>query len=170
MTRLLDCFYRGLLFGAALCMVATLIIIILGIAGRQFGFDIPGLDAYAGYAIAGALFLALPGTLRNGDHIRVTLVLNKLPEKPRKFAEVWCLLAASAISLYVAYFAIHLVRVSYLTHDVSQSNDMTALWIPQLAMALGCIGLAISFIETFILNIMGREPVINPAAELAHTE
>jgi TRAP-type C4-dicarboxylate transport system permease small subunit len=170
MTRILDYFYRGLLSGAALCMVATLIIVLLSIAGRQLGFNIPGLDAYAGYAIAGALFLALPCTLRNGDHIRVTLALNKLPEKARVVAEYWCLLAASAVSLYVAYYAVDLVWISHQMHDVSQSNDMTPLWIPQLAMALGCVGLAVAFIETLVLNITGREAVINSAAELARTE
>ncbi len=170
MGRLLDNFYRGLLWLAAVFMIATLVTILLGVAGRQFGFDIPGLDAYAGYSIAAALFLALPATLRNGDHIRVTLLLSKLHGAPRKFLDYWCLFAASGLSLYLAYYAVRLVWVSYITHDVSPSNDVTPLWIPQLTMAIGCIGLAVAFIEDLILKFLGEERVVQPAAEMARTE
>ena len=170
MKHLLDGFYRWLLYLAACFMIATLVTIVLGVAGRQFGFDIPGLDAYAGYSIAGALFLALPATLRNGDHIRVTLLLNKLRGLPRTIVDYWCLLAASGLSLYLAYYAIRLVWVSHLTHDVSQANDATSLWIPQLTMALGCIGLAVAFVEDLVLKVLGRERLIVPPAEMVRSE
>jgi len=170
MRALLDGFYRGLLYLAALAMVATLATIMLGVAGRQFGFDIPGLDAYAGYSIAAALFLALPATLRNGDHIRVTLILNKLRGTPRKILDYWCLLAASGLSLYFAYYAVRLVWVSYITHDVSPASDASLLWIPQLTMALGCIGLALAFVEELIRKCLGEERLLDAAAEMARTE
>ena len=91
-------FYRFLLFLSGLSMVATFGIILLGVAARQFLWDIPGLDAYAGYAIAATLFLALPASLRHGDHIRVTMVLQKLPPRLLNIFEYWCLAAASALT------------------------------------------------------------------------
>jgi len=147
MLRLLDGFYRGLLYLAAISMVTTLLSIMLGVLGRQFDFDIPGLDAYAGYSIAGALFLALPATLRNGDHIRVTLILNRMTGTAREIFDYWCLAAAAAASTYLAYFAVHLVWGSYLYHDISPASDASPLWIPQLAMAIGCVGLSVAFID-----------------------
>jgi TRAP-type C4-dicarboxylate transport system permease small subunit len=53
MQKLLDYFYRALLGLGALFMIATLMAILLGIAGRQFGFDIPGLDGCATATISG---------------------------------------------------------------------------------------------------------------------
>jgi hypothetical protein len=53
--------------------------VLLGVIAREVHWDIGGLDAYAGYAIAATLFLALPATLQHGDHIRVTLVLTVYP-------------------------------------------------------------------------------------------
>jgi TRAP-type C4-dicarboxylate transport system permease small subunit len=170
MTRLLDGFYRGLLYLGAFFMVTTLLSIILGVAGRQFGFDIPGLDAYAGYSIAAALFLALPATLRTGDHIRVTLVLNKLTGMSRTIADYWCLASASAIATYMAYFSIRLVWVSYTTHDVSPASDASPLWIPQMVMAIGCIGLSVAFIEDLCRKIFSCERIVLPAAEMARAE
>ena len=45
------------------------------IVGRLLGFNVPGTDAYAGYCMAAAGFLALAHTLKRGEHIRVTLLL-----------------------------------------------------------------------------------------------
>lgn len=170
MAHLLHGYYRWLLYLAAVFMIATLTAILLGITGRQFGFDIPGLDAYAGYSIAAALFLAMPATLRNGDHIRVTLILSKLPPRGRTVLEYWCLLAASAIALYLAWYAVRLVWLSYITHDVSPASDATPLWIPQISMALGCIGLAMAFLEDLYLKIVSRERVAAPSSEFIRVE
>ncbi|HUG25128.1 TRAP transporter small permease [Piscinibacter sp.] len=149
-------FYRMLGLLACLAMVAAFVTVGLGVIARQAGFDIPGLDAYAGYSIAAALFLALPMTLQRGDHIRVGLVLGKLPPRARNVFEYWSLVAGLALALYVAYYACRLVWVSHATHDVSQSIDATPLWIPQLAMALGSIGFAVAFAEALIARLQGR--------------
>ena len=45
---------------------------------RQMHFHLPGTDAYAGYLMAAAGFLALAHTLKRGEHIRVTLLLSHL--------------------------------------------------------------------------------------------
>ncbi len=170
MARLLDGFYRLLLWLGAIFLIATLVTILLGVAGRQFGFDIPGLDAYAGYSIAAALFLALPATLRNGDHIRVTLMLNRLTGTARTVLDYWCLLAASGIATYFAYYAVRLVWISHVTDDISPASDASPLWIPQLSMAIGCIGLAVAFLEELYLKIVSRERAVMPPAEMARVE
>jgi TRAP-type C4-dicarboxylate transport system permease small subunit len=151
-------------------MIATLLAILLGAAGRQFGFSIPGLDAYAGYSIAAALFLAAPGTLRNGDHIRVTLLLNRLSGTARKIADYWCLLAASGVSLYLAYYSVRLVWISYITHDISPASDVTPLWIPQLAMAVGSIGLFLAFAEDLYFKAVSQERPSALPAEMLRAE
>ena len=119
-------------------MVSAFGVIMLGVLAREFRWDIQGLDAYARYAFAATLFLALPATLKHGDHIRVTLVMQRLSPRAQNALEYGCLTAASALGLYLAWFACRLVWVSYITHDVSPSGDASPLWIPQLAMALGC--------------------------------
>ena len=150
-------FYRALAVLACLSILVAFGTIVLGVVGRQAGFSIAGLDAYAGYAIAAALFLALPQTLVRGEHIRVTLVLQRLPGRAREFLEGGCLLAGLGVSGYLAWYAVRLVWLSYVTHDISSSSDATPLWIPQLAMALGCIGLALAFLEALWAHLTGHE-------------
>lgn len=149
-------FYRLLGVLACVAMVAAFVTIVLGVVAREFGLEfVAGLDAYAGYAIAAALFLALPMTFQRGEHIRVTLFLDKLPPRWRTVLEYWSLLAGLALASYFAYFACRLVWMSYTTHDVSPAADATPLWIPQIAMALGSIGFALSFAEALLARLKG---------------
>ncbi len=170
MQRLFDGLYRALLYAGAAFMAATFLVIVLAVAGRQFGLDFPGMDAYAGFSIAASMFLALPATLRSGDHIRVTLLLSKLKGKARVVLDYWCLLTATALAAYLAYFAMHLVWVSHATHDVSPAGDATPLWIPQIAMAVGCVGLALAFAEDLVLKMLGQERPLAASEEIAHVE
>jgi TRAP-type C4-dicarboxylate transport system permease small subunit len=167
---LLPQFYQLLLLLSACSMVAAFVTVMLSIASRQLAFNIPGLDAYAGYSIAAALFLALPETLRRGEHIRVTLVLQKAPPALRNALEYFSLSVAAALSTYLAFFACKLVWVSQTTHDVSQSADATPLWIPQLAMALGCIGLAVAFTDALVAHWQQREFFPAPGEDAAFVE
>jgi TRAP-type C4-dicarboxylate transport system permease small subunit len=168
---MMDKFYRFLMFLSCISMLLAFASIMLGVVAREFRWDIPGLDAYAGYAIAATLFLALPSTLKHGDHIRVTLVMQRLSARAQNVLEYWCLLAASALSVYLAWFACRLVWVSYITHDVSPSADVTPLWIPQLAMALGCIGFAVAFLHALYARMTRRQFFHAPLeGELAKTE
>lgn len=170
MDQLVRNFYKLLMGLSGISMVAAFLIVILGVISREVPFiTVAGLDAYAGYAVAAALFLALPATLVHGDHIRVTLVLNRLPAKARGFFEVGSLVVATALALFVAWYACRAVWISHLTHDVSPAADASPLWIPQLSMAVGCFGFAVSFVHALVLRLQGIS-VIAVGGEAARTE
>lgn len=162
-------FYKLLMALACLAMVAAFGVVLLGVVARVVRWDIAGLDAYAGYAIAAALFLALPATLKHGDHIRVTLLLERVPARLRGALEWWCLGAAFGLSVYIAWYAVRLVWVSYATHDISPAADASPLWIPQVSVALGCIGFALSFAHALIQRWQGGS-FIAVSSEAAHAE
>jgi len=156
MRRVFDGFYAALMGLAALSLLICFVAVMLGIADRQFGFGLRGLDAYAGYAIAAALFLALPGTLQQGEHIRVTLLLQRLPAAWRSAFEWWSLGLGLLLSGLLAGYACRLVWVSHTTHDISQGSDATPLWLPQIAMALGCIGLFVALADSALSRATGN--------------
>ena len=170
MRRLTALFYRALMALAALAMVVAFVMVMLGIADRQFAWGLRGLDAYAGYAIAAALFLALPDTLRRDEHIRVTLLLQRLPARWRVGLEWWCLAAGLALTAFLAWYATRLVWVSHATGDVSQGSDATPLWLPQIALALGCLGLLLGFAEAMLVRAWGGIFFNKGGDEAAHAE
>ena len=167
--RWLDRLYDGAAWLAALCMVGLLATVLLSIVSRELHFMVPGTDAYAGYLMAAAGFLALAHTLKRGEHIRVTLLLSALKGRPRRALEVWALAAASALALLFAWYSARLVWQSWQFDDVSTANDATPLWIPQLAMAAGTAVLAIAFVDELVLELRGRR--VAPASdEMLHNE
>ena len=55
--------------------------------------------------------------------------------------------------------------------DVSQGQDATPLWIPQMAMAIGAVILAIAFWDNFIRVLFtGRHGVVEDAMETGKAE
>ena len=158
MDQLFRPLYRLLITLACVSMVAAFVIVMLSILARQVTFiDIQGLDAYAGYAIAATLFFTLPTALMHGDHIRVTLVLDRLGQRARAGFEWGALIAALGLAVYLAWFAMRAVWLSYITHDVSPAADATPLWIPQLCMAIGCAAFALAFLDAIVARWRGRE-------------
>lgn len=171
MSSWLNPFYKALGVLGALFILATLVIEIVNIVGRQLGYSMAGVDAYAGYTLAAGSFLALAAALRHGDHIRVTLIIQRVTGRPRWWIELLCLVLATFLSGYFAYFAAKLVWGSYVYHDVSQNVDATPLWIPQLSMAIGLFGLFVAFLEELIYALRTRQlPPTSASAELGHFE
>jgi TRAP-type C4-dicarboxylate transport system permease small subunit len=170
MRRALDTLYDAAAYLAALFLIGTLVMVLLGIFGRLFSFQVRGTDAYAGYFMAGAGFLALAHTLMRGEHIRVTLILEHAGVTGRKWLERWSLAVAVVLSVAFAYFSVRLAWQSHAFHDISTGNDATPLWIPQLSMAIGNIVLAIAFIDQFVGELTGTRVVPAADSEPAHVE
>ena len=154
--RALDRLYDATAALGAIAMVLLLVAVMLSIVSREVGFNIPGIDAYAGYMMAAAGFLAMAHTLKRGEHIRVTLLLASLRGGAKRGLEIWALFGASLLALLLAVYSCKLAWQSYTFHDMSTSNDATPLWLPELSMALGAVVLAIAFIDEFVLELRGR--------------
>ena len=156
MRRLLDGLYDAAAWVAAAMMVGLLAMVLLSIVSRQLHFHVPGTDAYAGYLMAGAGFLALAHTLRRGEHIRVTLLLQALQGRSRRALDLWAHGAATALAAAFAFYSIRLAWQSHAFHDISTGNDATPLWIPQLAMAAGTVLFAVALLDELVQVITGR--------------
>ncbi|MBP6900062.1 MAG: TRAP transporter small permease [Burkholderiaceae bacterium] len=146
---------RGLALGAAFLVVAILVTQVASIVARVLGFNFPAADAYAGYFLAGASFLALGSALYQGDHIRVTLLIQRMGPRPRWMLELGCLALGTLLSGYVAWYAAKLAWGSWAYDDLSPNVDATPLWIPQISMVLGLLGLSAAFIDQLLRTLRG---------------
>ena len=166
--RLLDGLYDLAGAFAALALVGLLLVILASIGTRLAGIAFPGATSYAGYLMATASFLALAHTFRRGAHIRVELVLQNLPPAAARWLDILALAIAAGLAWYFAWFALRAVQVSAKIHDVSQGQDATPLWIPQLAMAAGTALLAVAITDHLLGRVTGRDeqPASPPAAQL----
>ena len=156
MRKTLDALFLGAGWLAAVFMVGVLLMVLLSIVSRLVGFYVAGTDAYAGYAMAGAGFLALAHTLKSHEHIRVTLIIGKLKGRARRGLELWALSVAVLMAGALSWFSWRLVWQSHTFNDVSTAADASPLWIPQILMGLGCSVLLIALIDEWVLEWRGQ--------------
>jgi len=164
--KALDTLYDAAGYLAAFFMVGILLMVLASVVGRLAGFNLRGSDAYAGYCMAAASFLALAHTLKRNEHIRVTLFLERFGGRFKRPLELWSHAAGTFFCAALAFYSVRLAWQSHAFHDISQGNDATPLWIPQITMALGAIVLLVAMIDDFILVIRGRALPTAPADEL----
>ena len=168
MRKFLDGLYGSTAWLAGLGMIGILVMVLLTVLSRVIGFNAPGTDAYAGYAMAGCGFMALASTLKKGEHIRVTLLLGALKGKALKTMEVTALVIATTLAGFLAFYSTRLVYQSWEIDDISVGIDATPMWIPQIFMALGTIVFFIAFCDELMLELTGKRKAV--ANEDAHHE
>ncbi len=168
MRKFLDGLYGATAWLAGLGMIGILVMVLLTVLSRVIGFNAPGTDAYAGYAMAGCGFMALASTLKKGEHIRVTLLLGALKGKALKTMEVTALVIATTLAGFLAFYSTRLVYQSWEIDDISVGIDATPMWIPQIFMALGTIVFFIAFCDELMLELTGKRKAV--ANEDAHHE
>ena len=168
MRKFLNGLYDAAAWIAGLAMIGILLMVLLTVLSRVIGFNAPGTDAYAGYAMAGAGFMALASTLKKGEHIRVTLLLGALKGKALKTLEVVALLIATTLAGFLAFYSTRLAIQSWEIDDISVGIDATPMWIPQIFMALGTLIFFIAFCDELVLELMGKRQA--PVNEDAHHE
>lgn len=153
----LDALYLAAGVLAALCLIAILSIVVAQMVARWSGLTFPGAPQYAGYAMAAASFLAFAHALNRGSHIRVSLLVNAVPEAARRWLDLWGFAIGAAVMWYFVWFAQRFVFWSWKFNEVSQGQDATPLWIPQSAMLIGAVILAVALTDNFLTLWFTRE-------------
>lgn len=169
MRNFLNLLYKASGWAAALCIltICTLVMaqVILNlidkIAGAVFdtaiGLTIPSYSDFTGFFLAGASFLALAYTLREGGHIRVTLFLQQLPHKYQHVAEVWCLSLVLFITGFFTWYTGSLVVESWVFDDLSSGMIAVPLWIPQSSILVGLAILSIALLDELLCILTGGD-------------
>jgi TRAP-type C4-dicarboxylate transport system permease small subunit len=168
--RFLDWLYDAAGYLAAFFMVGILLMVLASVVGRMAGFNLRGSDAYAGYCMAAASFLALAHTLKRGEHIRVGLLLERFGGRLRRPLELWSHAAGSFFCAALAFYSVRLVWQSHAFNDISQGNDATPMWIPQIGMAVGAIVLLVAMVDDLVAVIRRKRLAAAPADEIKAIE
>lgn len=155
---------------AAVFLVGVCLCSLYSIGGGLFGYVARSADDFAGFSMAASSFLALAYAFGHGEHIRVTLFLDRVSGAPRRGLELWCLGAGSFLSGYFAYYSVKAAYVSWQLNDISQGLVPVPLWIPQTAMALGTTVLFVSMIEKLVDVARGGALVRATDARDVHIE
>src|SRR6187549_3004477 len=102
MRKFLDRLYLGAAGLAALCVLAICVLMIGQSILREFGVATGATNDFVAWLCAAASFLAMAHAFKHGDFVRVTLLLERLPEGRRRLMEIACLAIATVCVAYLA--------------------------------------------------------------------
>ncbi len=144
---------------AAIAILLIAVCVATSIISRLMGVYIGGLTEGAGYAMAAAGSFGLAYTFQAGGHIRVDLALQTMTKKVRGVSEFIALLLTTAAMLYLAWFMLRMVQISWRYGDLSDGSDGLPIWLPQFPAALGFSIFALALVHNFIkYGLTGETP------------
>jgi TRAP-type C4-dicarboxylate transport system permease small subunit len=170
LTAVLDRLARASGAAAAASLAAIAVIIAAQIVARLFGHQIPAADDFAGWAMAASAFLALPYALRQGDHIRVTLVAQMLPKTWQRGIDTVATALGAALACWGAWSVVNFVLDSWRFDEVAQGMVAVPLWIPQLSMAVGMVLLTLMMVDRLLRVARGLPLSERADGEASRTE
>ena len=168
MRRLLNFLYDAAGYLAAFFVLGIFVLMILQTVLREAGLKSGGMDDLVAWFCAASAFLAFAHTFRFGDFVRVTLLIEKLGPRARRFQEIAALGIASAFTGYLAYWAVRYVYESWKYKEMSTGLLVVPIWIPQLSFVVGAVLLFVAVVDQLVIVLMGARPVYVTAQEERH--
>lgn len=164
--KMLDQVYRLAAYLAGALLVFLTLLVLYSILARLIGTFSGGASDMAGYVMATCTFMALPYTFRSHGHIRVSLLVNRLPAARRRGAEIFALGYMTLLTGYLAWYMARLAIDSFEFGERSEGADAILLWIPQTPVAIGALLFAISVFHTFVEVLGNSELTIESGEEI----
>ena len=135
----------------ALAMLPLLMLLTTAdVVGRQLGArPIKGVVEYSAFILVVAVWFAVAETQREDGHIRAELVLDRMSSRVRHLSGVLGGGLGLVVTLLLARGAYDLTRTSW---DMGLLSDVARFpqWIPQAAMALGALALAVQLVAVVV--------------------
>ncbi|WP_447045697.1 TRAP transporter small permease [Vreelandella sp. H-I2] len=141
---------------AAFFLAAIGLSIVAQVVGRQLGHTVDA-TGFAGFCLAASTFLGLGYSMRYGAHVRVTLVIDSLPPRPKRLLEAWVCLCSFVILSWLTWKAAIFTWQGYVFDEVSPGLMAIPLWIPQTGMVIGLAVLTVAVLDDLIGVLMKRE-------------
>ncbi|MEN5082025.1 TRAP transporter small permease [Bosea sp. TWI1241] len=165
MRGILDKFYEACGYLAAAFMVGIGLAILAQILARFRGVTLDATEA-AGMCLAASTFFGLAHTFRRGGHVRINLIVDKLPQHWRHRVEILACLLGTVVVSFLAWHIASLALQSHAFNDVSPGLLAMPFWIPQTGVAIGVTALAVAFIDELVWLIGGGRPRYEAPDEL----
>lgn len=131
----------------AVCFVGVEVMVLYQLGGQFLPYIPRSADEFAGYLMGASAFLALADTFVANEHIRVTLVLDRVRAPVRRVLERFAITIAAALSVYLAWHVTKLAWQSWQLDERSSGLIALPMWIPQAAMAFGAIAFFLAIAE-----------------------
>ena len=168
MRRFLDRLYAAAAALAAVCLASIAAVMLLQAGMRELSLPFPGADDIVSWLCAASAFLALGYTFRQGELVRVSLLLTHLSPAARRQVETACLIGAGIVSGYAAWAVSKFVYESWQFNELAQGLIQIPIWIPQMSLVLGSLILFVAVVDELVVHLQGRKTAYQSAEDARH--
>jgi TRAP-type C4-dicarboxylate transport system permease small subunit len=168
MRRSLDALYATGGALAALCVLAIFVLMIYASIGRELGWRVGIVNDLVAWLCAAAAFLAMAQSFRNGDFVRVTLLLEALKPPVRRVLETVSLTVAAVAIGYLAWWAACFTYESWQFNDMAGGLLVVPMWIPQTTFVVGALLFFVAVLDELVLVLRGGKPTYVRLVEERH--
>lgn len=124
---------------------------------------------YSGYALAAMTYLSLAFTFREGAHIRISFIHDRLPPAIRRAAEVLLAMFASVVVFIGVLSVWEMVTTSFERGTIAYTVARTPLWIPQGFVLIGLVLLLVQLIA-YALSVAIGGRILDDAVDEADVD
>ena len=153
---------------AALCVLVIFLLMIGASIGRWLEWRVSWVNDVVAWLCAAAAFLGMAYSFRNGDFVRVTLLLEAVSPKTRRGLEVASLTIAAVAIGYLGYWAARFTWESWEFNDIAGNMVAIPIWIPQMSFVIGALIFAIAVIDECVCVLCGGKPSYVARVEERH--
>jgi TRAP-type C4-dicarboxylate transport system permease small subunit len=168
MRRGLDALYATGGALAALCVLAIFVLMIGASVGRILLWRVGWVNDVVSWLCAAAAFLGMAYSFRNGDFVRVTLLLEGLSPALRRRFEVASLLVAAAAVGYLGFWAARFTWESWQFNEIAGNMVAIPIWIPQMSFVVGAVVFVIAVLDECVGVARGGRPHYVTCVEERH--
>jgi TRAP-type C4-dicarboxylate transport system permease small subunit len=166
--RALDAAYAAAGALAALAVFAIFMLMIGASLGRWLEWRVGWVNDVVSWLCAAAAFLGMAYSFRNGDFVRVTLLLEAVRPAARRTLEPTALAIAAVAVGYLGYWAARFTWESWKFGDIAGNLVAIPLWIPQLSFVVGALLFVVAVLDECITVLRGGRPRYIVAVEERH--
>ncbi len=135
---------------AAIALLASMAVIAYSVVMRYvLNQPVPWVDELAGYLLVACVMLASADALRQGEHIAVDIVTERLSRRGRRWTARLGLAAVALSALLLAIEGFDMVAFSRMVGLMSNGYLAVPMWIPQLFVPVGAVLLLLAAVAAF---------------------
>lgn len=142
------------IIAASFTIVAALLLTAEVVSRAFFGQPIRGLFEYMQLLVVLIAFLGLAEAERNGDHIRVTLLTERLPRKVTAAVRVFAMLVSGLIVLWMSVMSFLELQKSLGRGEYSPGLLNLPVWPARIIIVVGLTALFLMYVTRTIETII----------------
>ncbi len=111
-------------------------------------------DEYSAYFFVAVVMMGLPLTLRDGAHIRITLILSRLGPRADLVLDLFATLIGIALCTFALYHSGLMVYDTWQLEMTADTISETPLYLPQTVIPLGFFLFDLQLIAHFLRRLL----------------